>query len=229
MTFHDSCLHASAAPVIAELASVPTRAAVEEGPTAADRGAHSTDGSSQRTSAVRSPLKAADVEFARGLFSAQSHLLYRYLRRLLHSTDDAQEAVQETFLRVLRQPQLDRIRQAPKAYLFQTATNLARDWIRQRARVSRRSCPEEIVTHQSQGCESSPELALEGEQTCQRLVAELERMKPAMRAALLLRQFDDLPHKEIARRLGISERTVERYIKDGLSLIAECVEKEHGS
>jgi DNA-directed RNA polymerase specialized sigma24 family protein len=36
-----------------------------------------------------------------------------------------------------------------------------------------------------------------------------------------LNRFQDFTHRQIAVRMGVSERTVERYIKEGLSVIAE--------
>ena len=65
-----------------------------------------------------------------------------------------------------------------------------------------------------------PEMALQGEQTQSIVVDALTELPPAVRTALLLHRFQDLTHREIALRLGVSERTIERYVKDGLSHIA---------
>ena len=80
----------------------------------------------------RTPLTPAESEFARELFELHRLSLYRYLVGLLPSKDDAREVLQETYLRLLRQRSFDHIRGNARAYLFQIATNLARDLFRQR-------------------------------------------------------------------------------------------------
>jgi Sigma-70 region 2 len=75
---------------------------------------------------LRAPLTHAESEFARELFERHRLSLYRYLKGLLRSGEEASEILQETYLRLLRQPSFDRVRENARAYLFQTATNLAR-------------------------------------------------------------------------------------------------------
>src|SRR5688572_4413014 len=70
--------------------------------------------------------------YVEALFREHRTSLLRYLSGILHNRDDAAELLQETYLRLLRQESLDRIDANAKAYLFQVATNLARDYFRQR-------------------------------------------------------------------------------------------------
>src|SRR5688572_8438996 len=81
----------------------------------------------------RAPLSPAESEFARELFERHRLSLRRYLTGLVPTREDANEVLQETFLRLLRQPSFEQLRENARAYLFQTATNLARDLFRQRA------------------------------------------------------------------------------------------------
>jgi len=172
--------------------------------------------------AARAPLSPAEAQFAQELFEAHKLTLYRYLKRVLVSREDAQEILQETYLRFLRQPSFDRLRHNARAYLFQTATNLAYDFFRQR---SLKSIETEADLFNASGMGSPrwsswPELALQGEQTRAIIMQALADLPVAVRTALLQHRFQELTHREIARRIGVSERTVERYIKDGLSQIA---------
>ena len=64
------------------------------------------------------------------LFNKYRGALLRHLERLVHSREDAAELVQETYLRVLSRIQTSRFEAAARAYLFHTATNLARDHFR---------------------------------------------------------------------------------------------------
>jgi RNA polymerase sigma factor (sigma-70 family) len=171
---------------------------------------------------AREPLTPVESAFARELFERYQLSLYRYLTRLLHSREEAQEILQETYLRILRQPTFDHVRANARAYLFQTATNLARDLFRHKAL---RGIEAERALFSASGLdtphwESWPDLALEAEQVGRVILDVLRGLDPAVRAALLLHRFRGLKQQEISVRLGVSERTVERYIKEGLTRIA---------
>ena len=171
---------------------------------------------------AREPLSPAEAQFARELFERYQLSLYRYLSGLLHSREEAWEILQETYLRLMRQPSFDRLRENAKAYLFTTATNLARDLFRLKAS---RTLEVERELFAASGLhsprwESWPELALEGEQAGLVILRTLRSMEPAVRSALLLRRFRDMTHEQIAAKMGVSERTVKRYVREGLAAIS---------
>jgi RNA polymerase sigma-70 factor (ECF subfamily) len=168
----------------------------------------------------------AQTLYVKELFEQHRLALYRYLKRVLVSRDDAQEMLQETYVRILRQPSLDRLKQNARAYLFQTAANLANDHFRSR---SLKSAQVEADLFAASGLGSPdwaswPEHALQGEQTKTVLMKALHDLPAPVRIAILQDRFQELTHAEIAMRMGVSERTVERYIKKGLSLIADRLE-----
>jgi RNA polymerase sigma factor (sigma-70 family) len=175
----------------------------------------------------RGPLSVAESEFARELFEKHRLSIYRYLHRLLNSREDASEVLQETYLRLLRQSDLERVRANARAYLFQTATNLARDFFRQRAMKGAAAEAEAFVAAglEAPDWDTWPELAMEGQQLSALLLDVLRSLDPKVRQALLLYRFRDLTHAQIAARLQVSERTIERYIKEGLRCIRERMEE----
>ncbi len=171
----------------------------------------------------RQPLTAAESEFARELFESHRLSLYRYLKGLLHSRDEASEILQETYLRLLRQPSFEHVRSNARAYLFQTATNLARDLFRHK---SFRGVNAELEAYASLGLQtpdwnSWPELALEGDQMAAQVIQALQELKPPVREVLLLYRFREMSHHDIATRMRLSTRTVERYVKEGLDHIGQ--------
>ena len=175
---------------------------------------------------ARTALTPAEAEFVRELFELHRLALYRYLKHVLVSREDALEVLQETYLRVMRQPSFEHVRENARAYLFATATNLANNCFRQR---SQKSFDAEAEAFEAAGLASPqwgswPEIALQGEQTESIIIRALKELPAPTRTALLQHRFRDLTHREIAFRLGVSERTVERYIKDGLSHIANRLE-----
>jgi len=127
----------------------------------------------------------------------------------------------------MRQPDFERVRLNAQGYLFQTATNLARDIFRQRVA---KGAAAEAAAFAAAGLEtpdwsSWPELALEGQQLSALIVDTLQALDPRVRCALLLHRFRDLTHGQIAACMRLSERTIERYIQEGLQRIADRMEE----
>lgn len=153
------------------------------------------------------------------LFNKYRAALLSHVTRLVRSPDDAAELVQETYLRVLKQAPMAEFESIARAYLFQTATNLARDHFRRqrwRAHDPLESVPEPEAPRTS----SSPEdLALWGE-AMEALTAGLQTMPEATREVFTRARLDNRSYREIAEELGISVRTVERRMSEAISLLA---------
>jgi RNA polymerase sigma-19 factor, ECF subfamily len=149
--------------------------------------------------------------FAR-LFSESRAALRRYVRRFIHSPETADEIVQEAFLRTYEQR--DSV-ETPKAFLFSTARNLASNTNRDRRTAKTDSVGDfddsrVIVEH------ASPEEGVLADEQTRLVKAAVDRLPPRCRAAFALRVFYGCSYKEIADRLGISVKTVEKYIARGL-------------
>jgi len=145
-------------------------------------------------------------------FSETRAALSRYVRRFVQSREAAEEIVQEAFLRTYEQG--DRV-DVPRAFLFSTARNLASNANRARRTAKTDSVGDfddsRVVTLQT----SPEEGALAEEQD--RLVRHaVNRLPPKCRAAFALRVFHECSYKEIADQMGISTKTVEKYIARGL-------------
>lgn len=105
---------------------------------------------------------------------------------------------------------------SPRAYLFRTARNLAITELRRRRRgpidphadAGELDCPAEAP---------SPEDCTIAANAGELLAAALESLPERKRQALILFKIEGLSHKEIGARLGVSHRTVERYVADALA------------
>lgn len=158
------------------------------------------------------------------LFNKYRGALLSHVTRLVRSPDDAAELVQETYLRVMKQAPMAEFEAIARAYLFQTATNLARDHFRRqrwRAHDPLESVPEPEAPRTS----SSPEdLALWGE-AMEALAAGLRTMPEVTREVFTRARLDNRSYREIAKELGISVRTVERRMSEAMSLLAARLEE----
>jgi RNA polymerase sigma-70 factor (ECF subfamily) len=142
------------------------------------------------------PMPEAEFE----VFHARtSQPLWAYLRRISGDPALADDVLQESYLRLLRHPpSADRDERERKAYLFQIATNLMRD--RWRAKERERSALERLLSFWSPRPERS-EVSLD-------MGAALDRLPPRDRALLWLAHVEGCDHREIAKVLGLQERSV---------------------
>lgn len=133
--------------------------------------------------------------------------LVKFLARRTATRADAQDLAQEVYLRLLRVDRHDLVRQ-PRSYLMRIAANLLHEW-RLQARQAH--------LHQAEGLaglhsENTPEGEVVTELRSRRLACELDRLPPAVRAALVLQVRDGLTYEEIAARMNATPRMVKRYL-----------------
>jgi len=159
--------------------------------------------------------------------------IYRYLRRLSPSADEAADLHQETFLRAAvafeRAPSLANGR----AWLYRIAGNLAIDAHRRRVTRSRvESGP--VLDHPRAGPEAhteptpgSADRLASGGRTDPLRAAEAAELRATVRAALLglserqrlaviARVLEGAPYEEVATRLGCREQTARKHVSLGL-------------
>jgi RNA polymerase sigma factor (sigma-70 family) len=122
---------------------------------------------------------------------------------------EAEDIVQDAYLHVIQKGTIAAL-DHPRAYLFRAAANLALDALR-KAKRRRRYRDAEMgflaLAEAAVDPDAAPERGIEIRR-CQRYLGEL----PAQcREIFCLGLIDGLTHAEIATRLGISTRTVDRY------------------
>ncbi|WP_137160203.1 RNA polymerase sigma-70 factor [Blastococcus sp. CCUG 61487] len=148
-----------------------------------------------------------------GVFDRHRPLLFSVAYQMLGSVADAEDAVQDAWL---RWSAADRDDVAdPRAYLVRVTTRLALDRL-DSARARRESyvgpwLPEPLLTQPvTAGPEpADPTTAAElGEQVSLALLVVLETLSPAERAVFVLREVFGLPVAEVATALGRSEAAV---------------------
>ena len=146
--------------------------------------------------------------------------LERYLSRKLDNAADASEIAQEAFLRIYRLDQPEKLDNA-RAFLFQVASNLAIDQLRRRQlhfkflKIEGREPGEEELADINAGA-ASPEHILAAQEKLQRIYAVIDKLPDKVRQAFLLHRSAGLSYSEIARELGVSVSSVEKYILEAL-------------
>jgi len=131
------------------------------------------------------------------------------LARRLGSADLAGDALQDTWLKLARVEAIGRVR-SPSHCLFGIALNAARD----RLQADDRYLSAEEVEDLLDLADAAPDPArvAEARSELRSLEAALAELPSRRRDILLAARLDDLPRQEIARRLGISLRLVEKEL-----------------
>lgn len=159
-----------------------------------------------------------------GLYSRHHSALMGFLRRLLGNDDaEAQDIAQESYLRLCRQDgDLEKIRGQERSYLFKAAHNLLRDRHRRSAVRSAVQVPSAVLGPDEEAVDgATPATSLELKQTLVTVRRAVDGMSPEVREVFMLRRSETLTYRQIAERLGIAERTVERRMHKALSHLKE--------
>jgi RNA polymerase sigma-70 factor, ECF subfamily len=133
-------------------------------------------------------------------------LLFSIAYRMLGSASDAEDIVQEAFLRFHRETAAGTRVESPKSYLSAVTTRLCIDHLRS-ARVRRESyvgtwLPEPLLTEETSDAERHAETA---DSLSMGFLVLLESLTPVERAVFLLREVFEYDYDEIASVVGKSE------------------------
>ncbi|KAK0351160.1 hypothetical protein LTR94_026103, partial [Friedmanniomyces endolithicus] len=129
------------------------------------------------------------------------------------------DVIQEAYSQLAARDRVDDIRH-PRAYLFQTARSLLSRHVR-RLRVIPLKALDDVEEGGLFDDAPSPEQAASDRDALRRLAEAIAALPPQARRALILRRVHDLPQQEIARRMGLSENTVEKHIARGIRLLID--------
>ncbi|MFQ5462556.1 MAG: RNA polymerase sigma factor [Phycisphaerae bacterium] len=144
------------------------------------------------------------------LVDAYSARLYGFLYRLTGHRDDAEELVQEVFVRVVRHIEGYDHDGRFEAWIFRIATNLVRDRIR---RVGRRPEIGQLADVGEEGADGvandrrtsagspSPEAGLELADDVERMQWALDQLPAAEREVIMLRHYSQLSFADIAQSM----------------------------
>jgi len=155
------------------------------------------------------PVEGDDLTTAVEVFAAVRPRLFGIAYRMLGTVADAEDIVQETWLRWQAYDR-ETVRE-PAAFLATTATRLAMNALRS-ARVQRETyigpwLPEPVDTS------DDPTLGAErGEALGFAVLVLLEKLSPAERAAYVLREAFDYPYSEIGRIVEASEQSARQLV-----------------
>ena len=163
---------------------------------------------------VKGPDGIREEDFVQLVEEHQTALL-RMCYMVLRDRQQAEDAVQETFLKAYRAMGSFRGESSGKTWLTTIAMNTCRDmrrsaWFRY---IDRRVTPEEL-----------PEAILPPGEDDRELTARVMQLPPKLREAVVLYYYQDMTMVEIAKALGLAQSTVTTRIMRAREKLREVLE-----
>lgn len=122
---------------------------------------------------------------------------------------DASDLVQEVYLRALTYPMVATIVK-PRAFLFRIAANLVVDHVRKQQHRQYENY--EDIEERTLVSLLGPDDTVCGAERLEKFRDALAELPAEQRQAFLLNRFEGLSHVEIAQFMGISDKSVHRYV-----------------
>jgi RNA polymerase sigma factor (sigma-70 family) len=148
-----------------------------------------------------------EADLTRALYEQYAHQIFRFCLHRLGSREEAEDAVQSTFLNVFRGLKRGIVPELESAWLFKIAHNVCLSRRRSSWRRGRvESTADFDVVEELAAAPARREDELIGLQDA------LEQMPETQRRAILLREWQGLSYREIAEELELSQAAVETLI-----------------
>jgi RNA polymerase sigma factor (sigma-70 family) len=173
-----------------------------------------------RASRVERP-DAPSAAAAGDLYERYSAQIYGYCLHQLGSREEAEDAVQTTFMNAFRGLQRGIVPELESAWLFKIAHNVCLSRRRSSWRRGRVESPNNFEVLQ--------EIVPGREQVADELIRlqdVLEEMPENQRRAILLREWQGMTYREISTELGLSQAAVETLIFRARRALAQGLEQD---
>jgi len=150
--------------------------------------------------------RAGDADAFRVLVERHSRLLFRLAFRMTGNQEDAEDVVQESFLRAYRQlPRFDG-RASFGTWLYRIAANCALDLGRSRRRRWEQAAPADAAAEDPlkavPSADPTPERIALSSEVRERVTEAMNALSHTERTAFVLRHFEGMNIEEVSRVLG---------------------------
>ena len=154
------------------------------------------------------------------LFQDHREALTLFLVNRIRCPETAQDLCQETYLRLLRDDAVTHDENLA-GFLFRVADRLAMNYLKWQQLPKNNAHPldEDLVCPKHR-----PDEITSLRQQCEILLDAINSLPRKYRDVFILRKIDELSYSEIALKLGISEKTVQRHLVQAMLHCHQCME-----
>jgi RNA polymerase sigma factor (sigma-70 family) len=162
----------------------------------------------------------------------QEHILdsYRdellgFILRQVQCRETAEDIFQDTFIRYTNYPEKSQI-ENHRAFIFRIAANLSTDFQR-RKQVRDRFVVRDVVDVEAipQQANQHPDQIIAARERLYTMMQVITALPPRCREVFVLRKLEGLSHAQIATRMAITPRMVEKHLHRALAALQEALQK----
>jgi RNA polymerase sigma-70 factor (ECF subfamily) len=168
-------------------------------------------------------FKGGDLAAFEELLRRYQHKIYNLCRYMLQDAHHAQDAAQEAFLKAYSGFEQFRAESSLYSWLYRIAVNTCLDY---KKKVRSEQIRDEAFLDDLPSSEPSPERLYQSKEIGYALQAALQKLPEHLRAAIILREMEDLPYEEIGEVLHISLGTVKSRISRAREELRQLLQKK---
>jgi RNA polymerase sigma-70 factor (ECF subfamily) len=176
-------------------------------------------------------VKAGDGDAYRALVERHSRSVFRLAYRMTGNEQDAEDVVQETFLRAYKQLHRYEARASFGTWLYRIASNYSLDLVRSRKRhpqmaMDGAAAGEEgtNIVHLVASEAPGPDRLLFGDEVQRTVASTLDELSQQERTAFVLRHFEGQSIEEIGSSLGLSGNATKHSIFRAVQKLRRALE-----
>jgi RNA polymerase sigma-70 factor (ECF subfamily) len=163
-------------------------------------------------------FKNGDHHSFKVLYQKYAPKLYGFSRKYLNSDEDAEEIVQEIFLRIWEKRENVDESQSFSSYIFQAAKHRIFNGFRKKVNEQAYL---DFVVYANDASSNFTDMAVEYQEIKSKAEAVISAMPPKRQEIFRLSREQGLKNKEIAEKLQISIKTVENQMSQALKFLRE--------
>lgn len=151
------------------------------------------------------------------LYEAYQHMVYNLCLHYLQNRQDAEEAAQDIFVKIHQKLPGFKEKSSPKTWVYRIAIYHCLDVLKARKRQKRFAIFKTLFSSDTETPApltsfDHPGVQLEDREALEQLFRDIDRLPAQQKTALILRHLDELPQRDIAAIMGLSEKAVEALL-----------------
>lgn len=157
------------------------------------------------------------------LIRRHEHHVYRVAYAYVGDADSAMDVVQNVFIKTHRKLDAFEGRSTFRTWLTRIAQNEGLNWLQEK---KRQGTQDELTPANTPDAQPMQELSLIESERSRDLLAEVHRLNPRQRRAVLLRYFEKMPVREIGEVLECSEGQVKNILFRSLQKLRQRLPRQ---
>ncbi|MCC6461982.1 MAG: RNA polymerase sigma factor [Saprospiraceae bacterium] len=152
------------------------------------------------------------------LYEAHQHMVYNLCLHYLQNRQDAEEAAQDIFVKIHRKLPGFQEKSSLKTWIYRIAVHHCLDVLKARTRHKRFAFFKTLFSSDTETPApltnfDHPGVQLEDREALELLFQKINQLPEQQKTALILKYLDELPQRDIAAIMGLSEKAVESLLQ----------------